>query len=137
MGAEEEYFDEDAEPDPEFRRVTNRIIGAAIAVHRELGPGYDEQTYERALTLEFLARGIQFHRQIVIDVWYRGEKVGEKKLDFLVEGTVVVELKAVVEFNKIFISQVISYLKATKKRLGIIINFNVKKLIEGVQRVIY
>lgn len=133
--AEGIYFDDDEEPDPVLNGITNRIIGAAIAVHKELGPGYDEHTYENSLAIEFNARGIRFQRQVIIDIYYRGEKVGRKKLDFIVESTVVLEIKAVDELAPIFSNQVVSYLKATKLRLGLLINFNVKQLIKGIRRI--
>jgi GxxExxY protein len=135
--SEEEWVDEDEEPDPGLKRVTNAIIGAAIAVHRELGPGYDEQTYMRSLAIEFRHRGIAFARGVTIDVRYRGELVGQKRLDFIVEGSVIVELKAVENLTPLFTSQVISYLKATGLNLAILINFNVKKLIDGIRRIAY
>jgi GxxExxY protein len=134
---EEEWVDDDAEPDPCLKAVTNAIIGAAIAVHKELGPGYDEYTYLRALAIEFRLRGIAFQKEVTIEVRYRGEVVGQKRLDFIVEGAVIVELKAVESLTPLFTSQVISYLKATRLKLAILINFNVRKLIEGVRRIAY
>ena len=132
---DESYIDEEMGPNPELNRVTNLIIGAAIAVHRELGPGYSESTYEAALAPEFNARSIRFVRQAIFPVLYRGEQVGECRVDFLVEDIVVVELKAVETLHPLFTNQVISYLKATQRRLGLILNFNVNQLIKGVRRV--
>jgi len=130
-----EWVDEEMEADPELNRITNLIIGAAIAVHKELGPGYDEQTYENSLAIEFGVRGIRFERQYPVTVFYRGQVVGERRLDFLVEGSVVVELKAVEQLIGLFTSQTISYLKASKKELALLINFNVRKLTEGIRRI--
>ena len=132
---DEAFVDEDMEPNPELNRITNLIIGAAIAVHKELGPGYQESCYENALAIEFNARGIRFVRQPIFSILYRGEKVGEGRLDFLVEDTVVVELKAVESISSLHVAQSISYMKATKKRLALIINFNVRKLVDGIRRV--
>jgi GxxExxY protein len=111
----DDFVDEEMEGDPVLNRITNVVIGAAIAVHKELGPGYDEQTYENALAIEFGVRGIRFERQYPVTIFYRGQKVGERRLDFLVEGTVVVELKAVEQLLGLFTSQTISHLKASKR----------------------
>jgi len=129
------WVDEEMEGDPELNRITNLIIGRAIGVHKELGTGDDEQTYENALAIEFGLRGIRFERQYLVGIFYRGQKVGDRRLDFLVEGTVVVELKAVEQIIGLFTSQTISYLKASQKRLALLINFNVRKLTEGVRRI--
>ena len=91
MEESEIHFDDDMEPDPELNRWTNAIIGAAIAVHRELGPGHVEVTYDNALDLEFRAHGIPFRRQVVVPIFYRGQRVGTTRLDFIVAEAVVVE----------------------------------------------
>ena len=129
------YVDDDMEPDAELIRITNNIMGAAIAVHRELGPGYMESTYENSLALEFRARGIQFERQAVIPVLYRGEKVGEARVDFVVEQSVILELKAAESIAPIHVAQCVSYLKASRLRLAILLNFNVRKLKDGIRRI--
>src|SRR5258706_1305734 len=134
---QDEFVDEEMEGDPELKKITNAIIGAAIAVHKELGPGYDELTYENSLAIEFGVRGIRFERQYPVTIYYRGQKVGDRRLDFLVEGTVVVELKAVEQLIGLFTSQTIAYLKASRKRLALLINFNVRKLTEGIRRIKY
>src|SRR5215212_9366593 len=91
------YVDEDMEPDPALNVLTNQIIGALIAVHKALGPGHMEIIYKNALSLEFAARQIPFAREAVIPIFYRGEKVGETRLDFVVGDTVkvIVEAKAI------------------------------------------
>ena len=127
--------DEEMEPNPELNAITNAIIGAAIEVHRILGPGYLEKTYEQALAIEFDRRGIRFSRQHQIALQYKGESIGEGFLDFLVEDKVIVELKAVEKLNPVHTAQVISYLKATRMKLGILLNFNVKLLKEGIKRI--
>src|SRR5207253_679997 len=121
----------------ELRALTNRVIGAAIAVHKALGPGHAEITYENALELEFKATGIRYARQVGFGVYYRGEQVGRGRIDFLIEDKVVLEIKACDTLHPLFTSQVISYLKATRYRLALLINFNVRKLIEGIRRVAY
>ena len=130
-----EYVDEEMEPDPGLKQLTNAIIGAAIAVHSELGAGFDEATYGKALALEFAARGIPFVAQHLVRVMYHGEQVGVYRLDFLVAETVVVEIKSVEALAPIHTAQVVSYLKATGFKLAILINFNVRLLKEGIKRV--
>jgi GxxExxY protein len=132
---QEPFVDEEMEPDPELKRLTNAIIGAAIEVHRHLGPGFAQSVYEAALAIEFESRGITVSRQHRFDVRYKGVLVGEGFLDFLVEGKVVVELKAVDSLASVHTSQVISYLRATHHKLALLINFNTKLLKDGVRRV--
>ena len=131
----EPYVDFDDEPDPELNELTNQIIGAAIEVHRELGPGYPESMYGKALALEFQVRGIPFSQEHPVDVQYKGTPIGEGRLDFLVFGKIVVELKAVEALHAVHTAQMIAYLKATGCKLGLILNFNVKTLKDGVKRV--
>jgi GxxExxY protein len=92
---EQDYVDEEMEPNPDLNRITNAIIGAAIAVHRVLGPGHLELIYSRALEIEFKHRGIPFEREFPITLSYRGQVVGTGRLDFLVEGKVIVDLKSI------------------------------------------
>ena len=103
--------------------LTSRIIGAAITVHKELGPGFLESIYEEALAFEFDHLGIAYERQKPVTILYRGRPVGEHRLDFLVENCVVVELKAVLQLEKIFFVITRSYLKATSKNIGLLMNF--------------
>ncbi len=103
---------------------TEQIITAAIAVHRELGPGYLESFYEEALCLELKASGIEFERQKTVEVRYHGERIGMHRLDLLIEGKVVVELKAIKEFEPVHFSVVRSYLKATGLKTGLLLNFH-------------
>lgn len=113
------------------------FIDAAIEVHRELGPGYDESIYENALVVEMELRNIPFERQKIIEVDYKGVRVGEGRLDLFLGGEVVVELKAVEQLNQKHMAQVISYLKATKKPLGLLLNFHEFLLKKGLRRIIY
>lgn len=103
--------------------LTGKIIAAAIAVHKALGPGFIESVYEEALAVEFEAVGIKYERQKIVPIFYRGRPVGEHRLDFLVEKLVVVELKAVIALDKIFFAIVRSYLKATNLETGLLFNF--------------
>lgn len=122
--------------DPRIEQASNRVIGAAIEVHRHLGPGYLESVYEDALAVELGLRSIMFTRQARFGLDYKGHVIGEGRTDFLVEGCLLVELKAVDAFAPIHLAQTISYLKATKYRLALLINFNVPVLKEGVKRVV-
>jgi GxxExxY protein len=119
-----------------LRSITEKIIGAAIEVHRMLGPGYQESVYELALETEFELRSIPFRRQMPFSLQYKGKLVGEGRLDFLVEEQVIVELKSVEGLGLLHTAQVISYLKATGHRLGLLINFNVPTLTAGIRRVV-
>jgi GxxExxY protein len=98
--------------------ITQQIIAAAIRVHRQLGPGFLESVYEEALAVEFALSGIQFLRQYPVPIFYRDHQIGEHRLDFLVEGKIVVELKAVSELEDIHFAIGRSYLKATNLEDG-------------------
>lgn len=124
------------EPDSELNLLANKVIGAAIEVHRLLGSGYLESVYEEALCVELQRQGIAFVQQSPMAVNYKGVKVGEGRLDLLVENRLVVELKAVEALAPIHRAQVLSYLKATKLQLGLLINFNAPILKDNIKRVI-
>jgi GxxExxY protein len=103
--------------------ITERIIAAAIRVHRELGPGFLESVYEQALAVEFALSGIQFIRQKPIALFYKDHQIGEHRLDFLVEDQIVVELKAISALEDIHFAIGRSYLKATHLEDGLLLNF--------------
>ena len=103
--------------------ITEPIIAAAIRVHRELGPGFLESIYEEALAVEFALSGIQFIRQHPVPLFYCDHQIGEHRLDFLVEGKIVVELKAVSELEDIHFAIGRSYLKAMNLQDGLLFNF--------------
>jgi GxxExxY protein len=124
------------EPSEEVDRLAKSVIGAAIEVHRHLGPGYLESVYEEALGIELALRDISFDRQKPVAASYKGHSVGEGRLDLLVENLLIVELKAVEAFAEIHKAQVIFYLKATNLQLGLLINFNVPVLKQGIKRVV-
>ena len=107
----------------EHEELTGSIIGAAIAVHRELGPGFVETVYENALAIELRARDVRHARQVCVPVMYRGVEVGLHRLDLLVDDTIVVELKAVKEIADPHFAVVRSYLRASGCRHGLILNF--------------
>ena len=108
--------------------TTESIIAAAIAVHRELGPGFLESIYEQALAVEFALRGIAFIRQHPVPLFYRDHQIGEHRLDFLVDNKIVVELKAVEALENVHFAIVRSYLKATGLADGLILNFSTMPL---------
>jgi len=124
------------EPSGELDLLAKEVIGAAIEVHRHLGPGYLEKTYEEALAIEFGLRGVPFTRQHPIELIYKGHPIGEGRLDFLVDGQLVVELKAVEALSDVHKAQVIAYLRATGHVLGLLVNFNVAVLKDGVKRIV-
>ena len=124
------------EPDEKLNRLTEAVIGAAIEVHRALGPGFLESTYEEALAIEFEVRGIPFSKQHPVAMHYRERVIGQGRLDFLVADCVIVELKAIDQIASIHKAQVISYLKATNLQVGLLINFNVEVLRDGIRRVV-
>lgn len=124
------------EPNKRVDRLARQVIGAAIEVHRHLGPGFLENVYEEALAIEFTLRNIPFERQTPLPVDYKEHHVGEGRVDLLVGGELLVELKAVEALAPIHKAQLISYLKATGLHLGLLINFNVPVLRAGVQRVV-
>ncbi len=115
-------------------KLTERIIGCAIEVHRELGRGLLESIYEAALAIELEDAGIEFCRQMVVLVAYKGRAIGEHRLDLLVADTVVVEIKSVERHDPVFEAQVLSYLKMAGKHVGLLINLNSKLLKDGVRR---
>ena len=124
------------EPGDELDRLAHTVIGAAIEVHRHLGPGFLEAVYEEALCVELSSRQIPFVRQAPVAVRYKGHAVGESRLDVLVANALVVELKAVEAIAPVHVAQVMSYLKATGHKLGLLINFNVPFLKSGIKRIV-
>lgn len=132
---EQPFFDGEDEPDQELNRITNAVIGAAIEVHRHLGPGHLEAAYQRSMEIELTRRGVSHQRQAPVTLCYKGEVVGEGLLDLLVCGKVIVELKAVEAIPPQFVAKMISYLRMTGLRLGLILNFNAAQLRHGIKRI--
>lgn len=124
------------EPAAELDRLAHTVIGAAMEVHRARWPGFLEAVDEEALCHELGRRGIRFQRQAVIPLTYKGHPVGSDRLDLLVEDKLVLELEAMEGLLPIHKAIVISYLKAAQKQLGLLINFNVPVLRDGLQRII-
>ena len=115
--------------------LTEKIIGAAIEVHRILGPGLLESIDEEALSIEMSLRGIPFQRQVEVDVQHKGHVIKGQRLDILVAGQVVVELKSVAQLPEVAMAQVLSYLKATGFERGLLINFGASRLVDGIKRI--
>ncbi|MEH1939428.1 MAG: GxxExxY protein [Nostoc sp.] len=120
----------------EMNRLTGEVIGAAIEVHRVLGPGFLEEVYKEALIIEFFRCGIPHVVEKSVTVNYKGHEVGKGRLDFLVSNCLIVELKAVQNLAPIHEAQVLSYLKMTNYPLALLINFNVPLLKDGIKRII-
>jgi GxxExxY protein len=118
--------------------LTKEIISAAIAVHHELGPGMLESAYEACLTYELITRRLSVERQKPQPVVYRGQTLDcGYRLDLLVEGAVVVEVKSVERFERVHAAQLLSHLRFSKCKVGLLINFNVKWLVQdGIKRVV-
>lgn len=128
------------EGDDRFRslnRLTGRVIGAAIAVHRELGAGLLESAYGSCFAAEMEHEGIPFEREVAVPLVYRGRRLDcGYRLDFLVAGQVIVEVKAVAALTDIFVAQAITYLRLTRHPIALLINFNVAVLKNGIRRVV-
>jgi GxxExxY protein len=115
--------------------LTEKIIGAAIEVHRLLGPGLLESIYEEALCVELRLREISFRRQVEVDVDYKGHIIKGQRIDLLVAGEVIVELKAVAHLPEVAVAQTLSYLKVTGLKRALLINFSERKLVNGIKRI--
>ncbi len=117
-------------------QLTEKNIGAAIEVHRQLGPGLLESTYEKALCTELELAGLKHQCQVPVPVIYKGRTIGEYRIDLVVEDAVIIEVKSVERYDPIFEAQVLTYLKVTDKRVGLLINFNTRLLKDGIKRFI-
>ncbi len=110
------------------RELSYQIMEAVFEIHNTLGPGFFESVYEEALACELALRNIPFERQKEIRVYYKDRLIGTHRLDMLIDGKIILELKAVIAMNEVFKQQINSYLKATDLALGILINFGSKKI---------
>ena len=120
-----------------FNKTTETIIGGAIAVHRALGPGLLESAYEACLFYELVDRGLSVERQKALPVKYRGVNLDcGYRIDLLVERIIIIELKAVEKIDPIHKAQLLSYLKLSDCKLGLLINFNVRMLKYGIHRIV-
>jgi GxxExxY protein len=122
--------------DPETEALAREAIACAIEVHRHLGPGLPESAYRRAMSREFTLRGIEHECEYKVPIIYKGELVGEGRIDILVKRKLVLEIKVVDVVTKVHIAQTVAYLQALQLELGLILNFNVAVMRDGIRRVI-
>ena len=108
--------------------LTGKIIGCAMEVHRILGNGFQEVIYQRALEIEMASQGLEFSREHEMDILYKGEHIGTRRVDFFVEEKVMVEIKAVIQLEDVHLAQAINYLEAYGLDIGLLINFGAKSL---------
>jgi GxxExxY protein len=121
----------------EINEITERIIGAAIEVHRHLGPGLLESAYEECLCYELNQAGLRFERQVHLPIRYKGILLqSAHRMDLVVEDAVVVELKATEEMPPLYSAQVLTYLRSAEKQVGLLLNFNVPILKDGIKRIV-
>jgi GxxExxY protein len=120
----------------ETETIVRRTIGCAVAVHRALGPGFLERTYQEALCVELRSQVLRYEREKSVMIRYRGEAVGAHRLDLVVEGALIVEVKAVERLDRTHVAQVLAYLKATDLRVGLLLNFSGETLAGGIRRVV-
>jgi GxxExxY protein len=108
--------------------LTGRIIGCAMEVHRILGNGFQEVIYQRSLGIEMEKQGLKYSREHEMEIFYKGEHVGNRRVDFFVEGKIMVELKAVIQLEDVHLAQAINYLEAYHMQIGLLINFGNRSL---------
>ncbi len=115
---------------PEYQdsELTGKIIGCAMEVHKYLGNGFQEVIYQRSLAIEMRLQGLSFEREFEMPLFYKGESVGSRRVDFFVEGKIMVELKAVIQLEDVHLAQAINYLEAYKMKIGLLINFGNRSL---------
>lgn len=111
-----------------YSDLTSKIIGCAMTVHSELGNGFREVIYQRALEIEMHLQGLSFSREHEMPVYYKQQQIGTRRVDFLVEGIIAVELKAIIELQDVHLAQAINYLEAYDLEVGLLINFGAKSL---------
>jgi GxxExxY protein len=120
-----------------LNKLSGIILDCSIEVHRNLGPGLLESVYEVCLCKELSLKGIKFQRQVLLPVNYKGEKLdADYRIDVLVEDEIIIELKSVEQMNPVYEAQLLTYLKLADKKLGLLINFNVPRLIDGFKRML-
>jgi GxxExxY protein len=106
-----------------FHEITEKIIGSSMKVHSVLGNGFQEVIYQRALALEMNEAGLSFSREMSMPIYYKGVKIGERRVDFFVEGKIMLELKAIIQLEKVHFAQAKNYLEAYNMEIGLLINF--------------
>ena len=108
--------------------LTGKIIGCAIEVHKNMGNGFQEVVYQRALAIEFGLQKLSFEREKVLPLSYKGHDIGTRRVDFFAEGLIMVELKAIIQLDDVHLAQAINYLEAYDMEIGLLINFGSRKL---------
>ena len=116
--------------------TTDLILRCAVEVHRRLGPGLFEQTYERALCIELGVNGVRFEQQVRVPLYYRGELIAEHRIDLVVEDEVIVEIKSVERLAPLHWAQVLTYLRVKSLKVGLLLNFNSPTMQAGTRRVV-
>ena len=111
-----------------YSDITEKIIGCAMKVHTKLGNGFQEVIYQRALAIELGKAGLEFAREVEMQILYEGEEIGARRVDFLVEGKVLAELKALTKLEDVHLAQALNYLEAFDLEIGLLLNFGGKKL---------
>ena len=109
--------------DYKYKEITEKIIGAAMKVHATFGNGFQEVIYQRALAIELEAAGLQFQREHCMPIYYKGQLIGERRVDFFVENKIMVELKAIINLENVHLAQAKNYLEAYNMEIGLLINF--------------
>lgn len=109
--------------DYKYKEITEKIIGSAMRVHAVLGNGFQEVIYQRALELEMEEAGLRFTRELSMPIYYKGRNIGERRVDFFVEEKIMVELKAIIQLEKVHLAQAKNYLEAYNVQVGLLINF--------------
>lgn len=111
-----------------YEEITRKIIGAAMQVHKALGTGFQEVIYQRALAVEMASNGLRFAREQEMNIFYRNEMIGTRRVDFFVEDKIMVELKALLKLEDVHIAQALNYCEAYNIEIGLLINFGARKL---------
>lgn len=112
----------------DYKELTGKVIGCAMKVHNKLGNGFQEVIYQRALAIEMAAAGLGFQRELEVPIYYNEQQIGTRRVDFLVEEKVLIELKAISRIEDVHLAQMINYLEAFKLPLGLLINFGEPRL---------
>ena len=123
-------------PEPSQDALTEKIIGCAIEVHKRLGPGLLESIYESALCIELEHCGLKFERQPSLPITYRDRSIGDLRMDIVVENSVILELKSVERIDPVFEAQLLTYLRMSGLKTGLLINFNSRLLHQGIKRLV-
>ena len=119
-----------------YPELSWQIVGAAIEVHKHIGPGQLESVYQRSMLCELRRREIAVRAQVPVPMFFKGDRVGDFYADLIVEDSIILELKAVERLHAVHTAQLLSYLSAAGLRLGLLMNFNVPRMVQGVKRVV-